>query len=200
MIKLFSNEIVKHEECGKMPWIVTHGHLSRASWHCIKHTLKKCFQWVLLLLAAASGYCRDSAARRAKLMGCCFGKLNDLNQTELHCSVILENAMTLTALLPANLCSSGENKISPNPENHVSQSISDPLGSLFKGVSMWMQLQCSERCPRLRMYQVDALCPYQISMFYRTGKQVCKIQYIFVISPTQTYRLFLITAFLKATS
>lgn len=39
-------------------------------------------------------------------MDCCFGKLNDLKQIQPGCAAILENAMTLTALLPAKLCSS----------------------------------------------------------------------------------------------
>lgn len=70
-------------------------------------------------------------------MDCCFGKFNDLKQTQSDCAAILENAMTLTALLPAKLCSSAlwRSKSLLILKNHISQSTADPLGSLFKGTS-----------------------------------------------------------------
>lgn len=84
--------------------------------------------------------------------------LNDLNQTQPDCAAILENAMTLTTLLPGklSLCSV-EIKISSNFENHTSQSTADSPSSLFKGESTRVQLQCCEECLTLKLCQVDAL-------------------------------------------
>ena len=159
MTILISNEIIKygkHELCHD----TTHGHLSRTSWlHTLNYMFRELYYCWLQLLGTA-GF---SAARRTKLSDCCFGELNDLKQTQPDCAAILGNAMTLTALLPAKLCSSvlWRSKSLLILKNHISQSTADPLGNPFKSTSRWGQLQCSKGYLQFRICQVDALHVHQ---------------------------------------
>lgn len=90
----------KHELCHD----AAHGHLSRTSWlHTLKDAFRELYYYCWFQPLGTAGF---SAARRTKLSDCCFGKLNDLKQTQPDCAAVLGNAMTLTALLPAKLCSS----------------------------------------------------------------------------------------------
>lgn len=90
----------KHELCHD----ATHGHLSRTSWlHTLKDAFREPYYYCWFQPLGTAGF---SAAGRTKLSDCCFGKLNDLKQTQPDCAAVLGNAMTLTALLPAKLCSS----------------------------------------------------------------------------------------------
>lgn len=73
-------------------------------------------------------------------------------------AAFLENAVILTALLPAKLW---KQKISPNPEKHISQSAADLFGSLFKGICTKVQLQSCERYIRLRTCWMNATGVYQ---------------------------------------
>lgn len=103
MAILISNEIIKYEK-HELCHDTTHGHLSRTSWlHTLKDVFRELYYHCWLQPLGTAGF---SAARRTKLSDCCFGKLNDLKQTQPDCAAILGNAMTLTALLPAKLCSS----------------------------------------------------------------------------------------------
>lgn len=160
MTILISNEIIKYEK-HELCHDTTHGHLSRTSWlHTLNDAFREVFYYCWLQPLGTAGF---STARRTKLSDCCFGKLNDLKQTQPDCAAVLGNAMTLTALLSAVFLCCVEIKISLNPENHISQSTADPLGSPFKSRGRWGQLQCSKGYLqfRFRICQVVALYAHQ---------------------------------------
>lgn len=76
-------------------------------WLALRQThLERCIQRVLLLLAAASEHCRDSAARRAKWMDCCLGKLNDLK----HSRIVLPSWKMLWSWQPCSQLNCGNGK------------------------------------------------------------------------------------------
>lgn len=103
MAILISNEMIKYEK-HDLCHDSTLGHLSRTSWlHTFNDVFGELYYYCWLQPLGTAGF---SAARRTKLSDCCFGELNDLKQTQPDCAAILGNAMTLTALLPAKLCSS----------------------------------------------------------------------------------------------
>ena len=98
------------------------------------------------------------------------------------------------------LCSV-EIKISPTPENHTSQSTADPLGSLFKGASTSAAFAVVSGTSDLGHARWMPFVYTRVYiMLYWTGKKECKLQYAFLTSPTQTYRVFLISPFPKATT
>lgn len=127
-------------------------------WLALRQThLEMCIQRVLLLLAAASKHCRDSAARRAKWMDCCSGKLNDLK----HRHIVLPSWKMLWSWQPCSQLNCGNEKSLLILKNHISQSTADLFGSLFKGICTKVQLQSCEEYIRLRTRRMDAIGVYQ---------------------------------------
>lgn len=136
-------------------------------------------------------------------MDCCFGKLNDLNQTQPDCAAILENAMTLTILLPAKLCASA---LWRSKSLLILKITYLKVQLILLAVSVKVQAhECSFSVVRSTSDLGHArwmLLVYTrvYLMLYWTDKQECRLQYAFLIPPTQTYRVFLISPFPEATS
>lgn len=143
-----------------IPQISAHGAPCK-DWLALHQThLERCIQRVLLLLAAASKHCRDSAARRAKWMDCCLGKLNDLK----HRCIVLPSRKMLWSWQPCSQLNCGNEKslfLNLFLKNHISQSTADLFGSPFKGICTKVQLRSCEEYIRRRTRRMDAISVYQ---------------------------------------
>lgn len=124
---------------------------------------RKLFYYCWLQPLGTAGF---STARRTKLSDCCFGKLNDLKQTQPDCAAILGNAMTLTALLSAKLCSS----VVGRSKSLLILKITYLKAQLILlAVPLKGQLQCSKGYLPFRICQVVALHVHQCTL-YSTGQ------------------------------